>query len=42
MEKIRWIDHVENEEVLHKIKEERNILPAVKRRLANCMSYTLH
>jgi len=29
MEKIRCTDHVENEEVLHRIKEERNILPTV-------------
>jgi len=42
MEKIRWTDHVENEKVLHKIKEERHILPAVKRRKANCMSHILH
>jgi len=32
MEKIRWTDHVENEEVLYKIKEERNILPAIKKK----------
>jgi hypothetical protein len=32
MEKISWIDHVRNEEVLHGVKEERNILHAVKRR----------
>jgi hypothetical protein len=30
MEKINWIDHVENEEALDRIKEERNILPTVK------------
>jgi hypothetical protein len=32
MEKISWIDHVENEKVLHRIKEERNILPTVKKK----------
>jgi len=42
MEKIRWTDHVENEEVLHRIKEERNILPTVKTRKANWMSHILH
>jgi hypothetical protein len=25
MEKISWTDHVRNEEVLHRVKEERNI-----------------
>ena len=35
MEKIRWTNHVENEEVLHRINEERNILPTVNRRKAN-------
>ena len=32
MEKISWTDCVRNEEVLHRVKEERNILHAVKRR----------
>ena len=32
MEKIIWTDHVKNEEVLHRVKEERNILHAIKRR----------
>jgi hypothetical protein len=31
MEKITWTDHVRNEEVLHKVKEERNIPHTVKR-----------
>jgi len=26
MEKISWTDHVDNKEVLHTVKEERNIL----------------
>jgi hypothetical protein len=34
MEKISWTDRVRNEEVLHRIKEERNILHTIKRRKA--------
>jgi len=32
MEKIIWTDHVRNKEVLHRVKEERNILHTIKRR----------
>jgi len=32
MEKISWTDHVRNEEVLHGVKEERNIIETVKGR----------
>jgi len=32
MEMIGWSDHVRNKEVLHSVKEERNILHTVKRR----------
>ena len=35
MEKISWSDRVRNEEVLQRVKEERNILPTVERRKAN-------
>ena len=35
MEKISWTDRVRNEEVLHRVKEERNITHTVKRRKAN-------
>ena len=28
----RWVDLVRNEEVLHRVREERNILHTVKRR----------
>jgi hypothetical protein len=31
-EKIRWTDHVRNEEVLKTVKEKRNILQTMKRR----------
>jgi hypothetical protein len=34
MEKISWTDRVRNEEVLHRVKEERNILHIIKRRKA--------
>jgi hypothetical protein len=32
---ISWTDRVRNDEVLHRIDEERNILHTVKRRKAN-------
>jgi hypothetical protein len=35
MEKISWTDRVRNEEVLLRVKVERNILHTVKRRKAN-------
>jgi hypothetical protein len=35
MENISWTDHVRNKEVLHRVKEERNILHIIKRRKAN-------
>jgi hypothetical protein len=35
LEKISWTDRVRTEEVLHRVKEERNILHTVKRRMAN-------
>jgi hypothetical protein len=34
MEKMSWTDHVRNEEVLQRVKEEGNILHTVKRRKA--------
>jgi hypothetical protein len=36
---ISWTDRVRNEEVLHRDKEERNILHTVKRRKANWIGY---
>jgi len=38
---ISWTNHVRNEEVLQRVKEERNILQAVKRRKANWIGYVL-
>ena len=41
VENISWIDRVRNEEVLHRDKEERNIVQAVKRRKGNGIGYIL-
>jgi len=41
MNEIRWFDRVRNEEVLHRVKEKRNILHTVKRRKANCIGHFL-
>jgi hypothetical protein len=35
MEKISWIDHVRNEEVLLRVKEQRKILHEISKRKAN-------
>jgi hypothetical protein len=41
-EKIGWTVHLKNEEVLHRVKEERNILHTIKRRRANWIGHILH
>jgi hypothetical protein len=41
MEKISWTDRVGNEEVLHRVKEERNIVHTIKRRKANWIGHIL-
>jgi hypothetical protein len=41
MEKISWTDRVRNEEVLHRVKEERNVLHIIKRRKANWIGHIL-
>ena len=41
MEKISWTDRVINEGVLHRVKEERNILHTIKRRKTNWIGHTL-
>jgi ppGpp synthetase/RelA/SpoT-type nucleotidyltranferase len=43
MEKISWTDRVRNEVlvVLHRVKEERNILHKIKRRKANWIGHIL-
>jgi hypothetical protein len=38
---ISWTDCVKNEEVLQRIKEERNFLHTIKRGLANCIGHLL-
>jgi hypothetical protein len=41
MKKISWSDHVRNEEVLHRVKEERNVLHITKTRKANWIGHIL-
>jgi hypothetical protein len=42
MEKISWTERVRNEEVLlHRVKEERNIVHTIKRRNANWIGHIL-
>ena len=41
MEKISWTDHVRNEEVLLQVKEQRNILHAIRKRKANWIGLIL-
>jgi hypothetical protein len=41
MEMISWTDRVRNEEVLHTVKEKRNILHTIKRRKANWIGHSL-
>jgi hypothetical protein len=42
MEKISWTDHVRNEEVLLRVKEQRNILHEIHKRKANWIGHILH
>ena len=41
MEKTSWTDHVRNEEILHKVKEERNTLHTINRRKVNWTCHIL-
>jgi hypothetical protein len=41
MEKISWTDHVRNEEVLLRVKEQRNILREICKRKANWIGHIL-
>jgi hypothetical protein len=41
MEKINWTDHVRNEEVLLRLKEQRNILKEISKRKANWIGHIL-
>jgi hypothetical protein len=38
---ISWTDRVRNEEILHRVKEEWNILHTIKRRKANWIGHIL-
>jgi len=42
MEKISWTDHVRNEDVLLRVKEQRNILHEIRKRKANWIGHILH
>jgi len=41
MEKISWTDHVRNEEVLLRVKEQKNILHEISKRKANWIGHIL-
>jgi len=41
MEKIIWTEHVRNEEVLLRVKEQRNILHEIRKRKANWIGHIL-
>ena len=41
MEKISWTDHARNEEVLLRVKEQRNILHEISKRKANWIDHIL-
>ena len=41
MEKIRWTDHVRNEEMLLRVNERRNILHEIRKRKANWIGHIL-
>jgi hypothetical protein len=41
MEKISWTDHVKNEEVLLRVKEQRNILHEIRKRKASWIGHIL-
>ena len=42
MEKISWTDHVRNEEVLLRVKEQKNILYEISKRKANWVGQILY
>jgi hypothetical protein len=41
MERIIWTDHVRNEEVLLRVKKQRNIIHEIKKRKANWIGHIL-
>jgi len=42
MEKISWTNYVRNEEVLLRVKEQRNILHEIRKQKANWIGHILH
>ena len=42
MEKISWTDHVRNEEVILRVKEQTNILHEIRKGKANWIGHILH
>jgi hypothetical protein len=42
MEKTSWTDHVRDQEVLLRFKEQRNILHVIRKRMANWIGHILH
>jgi hypothetical protein len=42
MEMISWTDHVKNEAVLLRVKEQRNVLHEIRKRKANWIGHILH
>jgi hypothetical protein len=42
MEKISWPEHVRNEDVFLRVKEQRNILHKIRKRKANWIGHILH
>jgi hypothetical protein len=42
MEKIGWTDHVKNEEILLRVKEQRNILHEISKGKANWIGHILY
>ena len=42
MENISWTDHVRNEDVLLRVKEQRNTLHEIRKRKANWIGHILH
>jgi hypothetical protein len=41
LEKISWTDHMRNEEVLLRVKQQRNILHEISKRKANWIGHIL-
>jgi len=42
LEKINWTDHVKNEEILLRVKEQGNVLYEISKQKANWIGHILH